>query len=144
MTERGRRTSEKRHENDDPPDEDAQTPVNTDTTSKEDLPVVANPATSFQDAGEACIPDDQGRYGTSSGRNAQQIQYVYQLESKPNIPSQVFTYIIIPEIERRVSEIVVPVMFEEACGRSGTRRRRQLQQADGFTSFPPDTIISGA
>lgn len=124
-----------RHE-DDPTENQAETPVNSEQT-QENSPAT-NSATSFLDAGEACIPDDQGRYGSSEGKT-QQIEYAYQMETKPDVVSQIVSFQIIPEIERRVSVIVVPVMFEQACSRSGTRQRRL--QARGFTPHPPDKIM---
>jgi len=125
----------------DPTQEDStvNTPGSTQESPQEEAPAVVNSATSFQDAGEACIPDSQGRYGSSQGANTQQIEYGYQLEIKPDVSFQTVTYQIMPEVERRVSGIVVPVMFEQACSRSGTRRRLEV---DGFTSYPPDKVIT--
>jgi hypothetical protein len=148
MQERALNTA--RHENDDPLQNQADTPVYSDTTpgQSEQVPsgLVTNTATSFQDAGAACIPDIEGRYGSSGDEgSAQQIQYAYQLETKPDVSSDVVSSTIVPEIERHVSGIVVPLMFEEACARAGgsTRRqtRRRLQAAYGFTPFPPDQIL---
>lgn len=151
MHERALKTA--RHENDDPLQHQADTPVHSDTTpgQSEGVPsgLVTNTATSFQDAGASCIPDIEGRYGSSGDeRSAQQIQYAYQLETKPDVSSDVVSSTIVPEIERHVSGIVVPLMFEEACARAAggstrrqTRRRRRLQAAYGFTPFPPDQIL---
>ena len=94
--------------------------------------------TSFIDVGEACFPDSQGRYGSSTGSHIQQIEYGYQLETKPDILDTDVTLAIIPEIEYRISGILIPVMFKETCSRSGTRRRRL--QAGGLTPFPPDRL----
>lgn len=129
--ERGRRAESRHEQDDDPQQYQAETPVITETTT----------AVSFENVGEACIPDSQGRYGSSDGANAEQIDYAYQLETTPDVVSQTLTFLVIPEIERRVSEIMVPIMFEEACGRSERQRRvRRRLKADGFTSFPPDKI----
>jgi hypothetical protein len=139
LTDERRRLVEGRHEADDPPPQhQAETPVN----DNPDIFSGTTTATSFENVGDACIPDSQGRYGSSDGSNTEQIDYAYQLETTPDVVSQTLTFIVIPEIERRVSEIMVPIMFQEACGRSDRRRRiRRRLRADGFTSFPPDKIM---
>lgn len=138
LTDERRRRVEGRHEADDPPQHQAETPVNDDP----DIFSGTTTATSFENVGDTCIPDSQGRYGSSDGSNTEHIDYVYQLETTPDVVSQTLTFIVIPEIERRVSEIMVPIMFEEACGQSDRRRRiRRRLRVDGFTSFPPDKIM---
>eukprot|EP00544_Gedaniella_sp_CCMP2646_P012635 CAMPEP_0202485738 /NCGR_PEP_ID=MMETSP1361-20130828/4501_1 /ASSEMBLY_ACC=CAM_ASM_000849 /TAXON_ID=210615 /ORGANISM="Staurosira complex sp., Strain CCMP2646" /LENGTH=381 /DNA_ID=CAMNT_0049114709 /DNA_START=41 /DNA_END=1186 /DNA_ORIENTATION=- len=130
---------EGRHEaGDPPPQHQAETPVN----DNPDFFSGTTTASSFENVGGACIPDSQGRYGSSDDSNKEQIDYAYQLETTPDVVSQTLTFIVIPEIERRVSEIMVPIMFGEACGRSDRRRRiRRRLRVDGFTSFPPDKIM---
>jgi len=125
----------------------AETPVISDTSTQENPPAQEIPSVgpgsteSFKNVGEACIPDSQGRYGSSEGSSIeQQIEYAYQLETKPDVALQVIKVLVIPEIEQRVSGIVVPIMFEQACSRSGTRRRLA---AGGFSPFPPDQIMNG-
>jgi hypothetical protein len=93
-------------------------------------------STNFTDAGIDCSSDSQGRFGSSAGEVSNEVQYEYELETKPNVDANVISYIILPKIERLVSDVLVTVVFEN-CG-----KRRQLQGygLTGLTSAPPDMV----
>ena len=87
---------------------------------------------SFTDAGSNCTSDALGQFGSSSGQ-VSKVNYVYELETKPDLEVAVFTYVILPAMERQINDVLVSVIFENC----GTRRRLY---ASGVTSFPPDRI----
>lgn len=88
---------------------------------------------SFTDAGSNCTSDALGQFGSSSGQVSKLMQYEYELETKPDLDAAVLAYVILPNIERQINDVLVSVIFENC----GTRRRLY---ASGLTSFPPDRI----
>jgi hypothetical protein len=94
-----------------------------------------------------CTLDAQGHYGTDLGF-ANQLKYVYELTVTLQTDATVLKSAILPEIEKQITFLLLPLLFPSSCGISLTRigdERRivELAELSGLSGSPWDYAVDG-
>ena len=94
-----------------------------------------------------CTLGIQGNYGSDLGF-ANRLKYVYEVTVTLQTDANVLKNVILPEIEKQITILLLPLYFPSSCGSSSTRigderRIQEFDQLSGLSGSPWDKSVDG-